>query len=231
MSEAKKRSFLGGCLSKLLVLVLLAVLGGVGAAIWFAVQAQDLSDLGGHGAAMKANPPRDMKVVLQNALDRNFVVTLSEAEINQWIAATLAMRQGGVLAKEVTLDHFRVRLEDGRAELILVRTVFGKPFTVSMYFQVDKEQRGREIITSFNPSGGSFLKDYEFPRKGGRLGKLVVPQGFLHLLMPSFSKIAALYEAETELAFTRMQRVRIEEERLVLDPRELLGEEGMPETF
>ncbi len=231
MSEEKKRGFIGGCFSKLLFLVLLGVLGGLVTAVWFAVLPQDLSDLGGHSPADKASPPRDMTVVLRNAIDRDYAITLSEAEINQWLASTLELRQVGVLAKNVTLDHFRVRLEDDRAELILVRTVFGKPFTVSMYFQVEKEQSGREIITTFNPSGGRFLKDYEFPRKGGRLGQLVVPQGFLHLLMPSFTKIAALYQEETELAFTRMQRVRIQEDRLVLDPREPLGEQGMPQTF
>lgn len=231
MSEEKKSGFIGGCFSKLLFLVLLAILGGLGAGVWFVTQAQDMSDLGGHGPAVKASPPRDMKAVLQNAIDRNYAVTLSEAEINQWIASTLEMRQGGLLAKDVKLEHFRVRLENDRAELILVRSFFGKPFTVSMYFKVDKEQSGREIITTYNPTGGPFLKDYDFPQKGGRLGRLVVPQGFLHLLMPSFSKIAAIYAEETELAFTRMQRVRIEEDRLVLDPRELLGEEGMPQTF
>jgi hypothetical protein len=231
MSEAKKTRFLGGCFSKLLFLVLLAVLGGMGAGLWFALQPQDMGDLGGHGPAMRATPPRDMKAVLQNAIDRNYAVTLSEAEINQWLASTLEMRQGGVLAKDIKLEHFRVRLEQDRAELILMRTVFGKPFSVSMYFKVNKELSGREIITTFNPSGGRFLKDYQFPQKGGRLGQLVVPQGFLHLLMPSYSKIAALYEEEIELAFTRMQRVRFEEDRLVLDPREPLGDEGMPETF
>jgi hypothetical protein len=231
MSEARKSRFLGGCFSKLLFLILLSALGGLVAAVWFVTQPQDMSDLGGHGPAVKASPPRDMKAVLQNAIDRNYAVTLSEAEINQWIASTLEMRQGGLLAKDIKLEHFRIRLEDGRAELILVRSVFGHPFTVSMYFQVDKEQAGREIITTFNPSGGRFLKDYELPLKGGRLGQLVVPQGFLHLLIPAFSKIAELYQEETELAFSRMQRVRIEEDRLVLDPREPLGDQGMPQTF
>ncbi|MES2476755.1 MAG: hypothetical protein V4640_13305 [Verrucomicrobiota bacterium] len=231
MSEPKKPRFLGGCFSRLLFLILLATLGGLITAVYFVTLPQDMSDLGGHGPAVKATPPRDMKAVLQSAIDRNYAVNLSEAELNQWIASTLYLRQGGVLQKDITLEHFRVRLEEGRAELILERRVFGRPFTVSMYFQVDKEQSGREIITTFNPAGGRFLKDYDFPQKGGRLGRLVVPQGFLHLLIPSFEKIAALYADETELAFSRMQRVRIEEDRLVLDPREPLGDQGMPQTF
>ena len=63
------------------------------------------------------------------------------------------------------------------------------------------------------------------------MGQLVVPQGFLHLVLPSFAKVAALFTAETELAFNRMQRVKFENDRLVLDPREPLGDQGMPQVF
>ncbi|MEO5912600.1 MAG: hypothetical protein ABIS50_00090 [Luteolibacter sp.] len=231
MAEPKKPKSGGGCFSKLLLLILLAAMGGLATAVFFVVQPQDLTDLGGYGPAVKATPVRDMKAVLQSAIDRNYAVTLSEAEINQWIASTLVMKQGGLLADPVKLEHFWVRLEEGHAELIMERSVFGMPFTISMYFKVDKEQSGKEIITSYNPSGGPFLKDYEFPQKGGRLGKLVVPQGFLHLVLPSYEKIAALFNAETELAFSKMQRVKFENDRIVLDPRETLGDQGMPQIF
>lgn len=221
----------GGCFSKLLFLILLMAMGGLGTAVFFVTQAQDLSDIGGHGPAVKATPVRNMKAVLQNAIDRNYAVTLSEAEINQWLAETLVMKQGGLLGKDIKLERFLVRLEEGRAELIMERSVFGRPFTISMYFKVDKEQSGKEIITTFNPTGGRFLSEYDFPQKGGRLGQLVVPQGFLHLVLPSYEKLADLFATETELAFSRMHRVDFKEDRLVLDPRETLGDQGMPQTF
>ncbi|MES2657336.1 MAG: hypothetical protein V4689_01900 [Verrucomicrobiota bacterium] len=231
MSEPKKPKSGGGCFSKLLFLILLAAMGGLGTAVYFVTQAQDLSDLGGYGPANKATQVRDMKAVLQSAIDRNYAVTLSEAEINQWLASTLVMKQGGLLAEQVKLERFWVRLEEGRAELIMERSVFGKPFTISMYFRVEKEQSGTKIMTTFNPAGGPFHKDYEFPQKGGRLGQLVVPQGFLHLVMPSYKKVAELFTAETELAFDRMQRVTFKNDAIVLDPREPLGEQGMPQIF
>ncbi len=231
MADSSKPASRGGCFSKLMFLFLLVALGGLGTGVYFVTQPQDLADIGGYGPATKATPVRNMRSVLQNAIDRNYAVTLSEAEINQWLAETLVMKQGGLLGKDIRLEDFLVRLEDGRAELIMVRSVFGKPFTLSMYFKVDKEQSGKEIITTFNPSGGPFLKDQEFPQKGGRLGQLVVPQGFLHLVLPSYLKVAELFSDETELAFERMQRVSFEEDRIVLDPRETLGDEGMPQTF
>jgi hypothetical protein len=231
MSDTKKPKSAGGCFSKLLLLILLAAMGGLGTAVHFVTQPQDLSDLGGYGPAVKATPPRDMEAVLQNATDRNYAVTLSEAEINLWLAKTLAMKQGGFLAEPVKLEHFWVRLEEGRAELIMERTILGKPFTLSMYFTVEKEHSGKNSYTNFIPSGGRFLKDYNFPQKGGRLGQLVVPQGFLHLIIPSYEKVAALFSNEIELAFNKMQRINFETDRIVLDPREPLGDLGMPQTF
>lgn len=215
----------------MLFLILCAAMVGLATAVFFVTRAQDLSDLGGRGPAVKATPVRNLRMVLQSAIDRNYAVTLSEAEINQWLAETLVMKQGGLLGESIKLEHFWVRLEKGRAELIMERSILGKPFTVSMYFTVEKEQSGKEILTTFNPSGGPFLKDYDFPVKGGRLGQLVVPQGFLHLVLPSYEKVAALFTVETQLAFERMHRISIENDRIVLDPREMLGDEGMPQTF
>lgn len=231
MADAKKPKSGGGCFSKLFLLVLLAAMGGLLTAVFFVTRPQDLSDIGGYGPAVKATPVRDMKTVLQNAIDRNYAVPLSEAEINQWLAETLQMKQGGLLAEQVKLERFWVRLEEGRAELIMQRSILGKPFTLSMYFKVEKELSGKELITTFNPSGGPFLPDYQFPQKGGRLGSLVVPQGFLHLVMPSFKKVADLFSAEIDLAFEKMRKVSFENHRIVLDPREPLGDMGMPQTF
>lgn len=107
----------------------------------------------------------------------------------------------------------------------------GKPFTTSMYFQVVKQQTARESITHYNPAGGAFIPGYPIPQKGGRLGELVVPQGFLYLLLPSYEKIAALFAPETELAFKKMQHVKFEKGRLILDPREKTEPSGASTTF
>ena len=67
--------------------------------------------------------------------------------------------------------------------------------------------------------GGPYIKDLPLNR-GGRFGQLVVPQGFLLLVLPSLQKLAKLYETEVELALGRMARIRIEKDKLILDPRE-----------
>ncbi|MES2920525.1 MAG: hypothetical protein V4819_03210 [Verrucomicrobiota bacterium] len=227
MAEPTKSKSGGGCFSKLLLLILLVAAAGLASAIFYAIQPQDLTDL----ASAKPLPERELKVILKNANERGYPLTLSEAEINQWLARTLVTKQGGFLAGKVTFDRVWVRLEDERAEVIMERRFLGKPFTVSMYLKVEKLEDAKGIVTDFQPNGGPYLKDFPHPPKGGRFGKLVVPMGFLYLVLPSYQKLGALFPEEVELGFTNMARVKIEKGKLVLDPREPLGQEGMPKTF
>ena len=76
--------------------------------------------------------------------------------------------------------------------------------------------------TSVVRDGGHFfpnLPRLERLTKGGRFGKLVVPQGFLILVLPSFEKLAPVYRLELEQAFEEMSRITISKGKLVLDPR------------
>ena len=210
----------GGCLGKLAGLVVFLVIVGLGLAIYFASQPQDLSDLGGESPAdlAKAGPTRDMAAVLRKSIEGDYSVTLSEKDINQWLAEELTLAQGGELAEWVSLKSVRVRLMDGVAELIVEREIEGMPFTTSMFIQVEQTETQKGITTQIHLHGGGFHKSVPFPKKGGRIGKLMVPQGFLLMVMPEFQKIAALFEEEIDLGFQRMARIKIEEDRLVLDP-------------
>ena len=218
MADSSK-SKSGGCLGRLFVLIILLCFGGFGAAMFFIAQPQDLSDIGGNGPVGKPAPVREFKGVLKNSIDRGYPVTLTEAEINQWLCRTLSTRQDGLLAGKVSLDRVWVRLEDGVAEVIMVRNVLGKPFTVSMFLQIEQLQGANGIDTEVHIHGGPYLESLPRPKRGGRLGKLVVPQGFLVLVLPSYKKLAAVFEDEIHLAFEDMVSMRIEDGRLVLDPR------------
>lgn len=222
----------GGCVAKLIVLFLLVCAAGLGAAAFFIAQPQDLDDVGGNSPASRNPTARDLKVVLRNALDRNFQVTLTESEINQWLGRVLSTRQGGALAGQVSLDRVWVRLLDGHAEVILERRVMGRPFTVSMFVTVEQIQSAKGVITEIQLHGGPYHPNLPKPPRGGRFGRLVVPQGFLLLVKPAFDKLAPLFEEELRLAFEEMARIRIEKNRLVLDPTEPeSGALGLPKTF
>lgn len=211
----------GSCFGKLVVLVAFGGMALLGTCVFFIAKPQDLSDIKGRGPTLEK--ARDLKVVLKNAIDRGYPLTLTEQEINLYLKQTLAARQGGLLEKAVELKSVCVRLADGRAEIIMERSVMGKPMTLSMFVRVKQtlDVRGR-TQTSVQREGGPFLP--EVPRlaqfvKGGRFGSLVVPQGYLKLVVPAYGKLAKLYQDEIHLAFEEMSRITIAEDKLVLDPR------------
>jgi hypothetical protein len=219
MDDEEKLKPKGSCLGKLAALVALAGMAGMAAAVFFIVQPQDLSDIQGNDT----NRPRDLRAVLQSAIDRSYEVTLTEEEINRYLRQTLEAKQGGVLAGKVAFEGVRVRLEEGRAEIIMERSVMGQPLTLSMFVRVEQtlDMKGTTQTTVLR-DGGAFLP--ELPRaerlvKGGRFGQLVVPQGFLLLVLPAFEKLAASYAKELELGFEEMTRITLSDGKLVLDPR------------
>ena len=220
-----------GCFSKLILLVLLLAAAGLATAIYSAIQPQDLSDLSSPPAAENPAAPRDLKLVLKNAVERGYPVTLKESELNQWLGHTLVAKQGGFLEGKVTFERVWVRLEEGRAEIIMERKFLGKPFTVSMYLQIERLEGPQGAFTEIEMHGGPYHADFPKPPRGGRFGKLVVPQGFLILVLPAYEKLAAQFTEETELGLREMSRIRIEKDSIVLDPREPLGQQGMPQTF
>ena len=232
MAEPSKPESGGGCLGRLVVLFLLLAAGGLGTALFFIAKPQDLSDIGGHGPGAPNAPIRDMRVVLKASLDRGHVVKLTETELNQWLNRTLVAKQGGLLADQVSLNRVWVRLLDGYAEVIMERTVMGKPFTVSMFLRIEQLQGLRGVETSVHLDGGPFHANLPKPPRGGRFGSLVVPQGFLILVMPSYEKMAALFKEEKALAFEEMARIHIEKGKLVLNPREPADAiPGIPQSY
>jgi hypothetical protein len=232
MAEPSKPKSGGGCIGKLVVLILLLSAGGLGLALFYIAKPQDLSDIGGYGPAPHDAPNRDLAVVLKASLDRGHIVNLSETELNRWLKRSLATKQGGLLAEQVSLDRVWVRLLDGYAEVIMERTLLGKPFTTSMFLRVEQLQGIKGVETLVHLDGGPFHASLPKPPRGGRFGSLVVPQGFLILVMPAYEKLAALLQEERRLGFEEMARIHIEKGKLVLNPREPAdGMPGIPQAF
>lgn len=209
-----------GCFHKLAVLFVVFALAGIGAAMFFASQPQDLSDIGGYGVvAEDPERGRDVGAELRASVERGHEVRLTEAEINHWLARTLRTRQGGLLEEHVALKGVWVRLEDGVAEVVMEREVAGWPVTLSMFVSIEQTESDSGLRTALNFHGGRYHEMLPRPPRGGRFGQLVVPQGFLKLVLPAYRSLAEVFAAELEDGFNRMARIRIEENRLVLDPR------------
>jgi len=218
-----------GCLSRIGTLILFVSAVALGYALYQMSQPQDLTDIGGYRSTTPV-PERDMKAVLKNSIDRGYPLTISEEELNDWLGRSLQLKQGGALAGNVDFKRVWIRLEKDVAEVIMEREVFGKPMTVSMFLQVEKSQTDRALNTMLHLHGGPFHPDVPSITRGGRFGKLEIPQGFLVLVMPSFQKLAKLFPEEINMGIEEMSRISIEDGRLILDPKAEM-DSALPPTF
>lgn len=221
-----------GCLGVIGYTAMLLIVLGLIAVLITAFLPQQLDDIDGYGE--KSGTSRDLKVVMQNSLDRDYPLTLTEEEINGYLAKTLKLQQGGALAQSAKLSGIWVRLEDGRAEVVLERKIFGRTQTVSMYLQVERmEQPDGTLVTEISRHGGAMFPNFApKPRLGGRIGRLSIPEGYLRLVLPAFEQVAAALSQESDLALQRMSRVRIENNKLILQPSpEQNPAEGVLPTF
>ncbi len=229
--DEKKPKRRSGCIARLGALVVMLAVAGLGVAVYFAAMPQDLSDLRVDDDGPAARP-RNIRTVLENSLDRGFAVTLTEDELNAWLARTVEAKQGGLLEGHVTLEGVRVRLEEGWAEVILERRIFGRPQTVSMFVRIEQLETsgGRSIRLLLD--GGPYHEAVPFPPRGGRFGRLTVPQGFLLLVQSSFSDLAELFrEDEIHLAFERMARIQFNDGSVTFHPLEPMDGAGLPGSF
>lgn len=186
-------------------------------ALYLILTPQDISDIDGHKEAGK--PTRDLQHVLRLAVEGNYEVTLTELEINQLLENQVKSKQGGILGASASIRKILVRLKPGLAEVIVVREVFGRELTSSMYLQFEHNESDSGISTEVHMHRADLSKTSSLPKIGGRMGELGVPQGFLLAVLPDLEKVAEVLAPELEWGYSKMVRFKIEDKRLILDPR------------
>ena len=195
------------------------LISGLAYALVLIFQPQNVSDIGTGQDPVNPTKARELTKVFSKAIEGSYPLRVSEEEINAYLEKTLSARQGGALGGVVTLEKVLVRLENERAEVVMLRKIGGMDFTISMWVSIEQTENARgEVETHIDPNGGPMAL-LPFIDRGGRFGKLVVPQGFLHLVKTSFASLAGLYPEEIRLGFEEMSRIKIEDGALVLDPR------------
>ncbi len=139
-------------------------------------QPQNLSDIGTGQELQQPVKARDLTKVFAEAIEGSYALRISEEEINAYLEKTLSMRQGGALDNMVTLEKVLARLENERAEIIMVRKCMGLTLTTSLWVAIEQteDEQGR-VQTHIDPNGGP-LAWAPFIQRGGRFGRLIVPQ-------------------------------------------------------
>lgn len=210
----------GSCFGKLVSFLTFAGVAAMGAAVWFMWQPQDLADVKGAGPTPSGKRAPDLMTAMKNSLKGGYAMTINEEDLNLYLKQVLVTRQDGFLSKYVTLDGVCVRLEEERAEVILQRRVFGRPMTTSMYIQfIHNIALDGKIEREIAPHGGLYHKDLPYPLyKGGRFGKVEVPQGFLYLIKPTIDQLGVALKPEFSEGLEGMGRITLQKGKLLLNP-------------
>ena len=209
MAERSKRFQSAVLLLALILLIFLFT------AISLSFLPQDLSDLEGRNEdASAARPPRNLERVLENAADQGIQVTLTEEEINQWLASRVKGTQEGTLKDTVAYRGAWVRLNEGSAELIFEREAFNRIHTIAMNVEIEQLLRENEQMST------------NIHWQGGRLGQMPVMQGYLILVMSSYEELAKALAPEVKSLKSLLEGkavVKFEEGKVTFEPRSIGG--------
>ncbi|MDP0492083.1 MAG: hypothetical protein Q7Q71_13625 [Verrucomicrobiota bacterium JB023] len=217
MSERSKRLQSAVLLFALVLLIFLVT------TILLSFLPQDLSDLQGRkeDGSVEAGG-RNLERVLSNAEEQGITVTLSEEEINQWLGTKLAGQQEGLLKGQVSYKGTWIRLEEGYLDVIIEREAFNRPHTVAMKVEIEQLEESSGRMNS------------QIHWRGGRLGQMPVPQGYLLLVMNSFKALAEAMEPEVSALQSLLEGrgvVTIEEEKLKIEPRDRSEDQRLMQGF
>lgn len=223
----------GGCIKRLVMLVLLVVFAYFGMHIYFLWQPVGKPGAFGHAvidakiAGVKVFPAIEvypmnhiagreeilngrsipaplLKERLNNAVRRNYPVTFREEEVNAWLNKRLEVKQGGVLAPFVKARGVWVDFKQDEIEIIIERE-FGK---------------GRVHVTSLFMKFNRSKQGYSIERHSSHIGQVRAPGGFARLIMPAFEKLAE--ELTDELKFYqggKIKDIKVGNGKITLDPR------------
>jgi len=144
---------------------------------------------------------------------RNAPLTITEAEVNRYLAATISGTQKGVTSRLANFDRVMLHFQAagppqpnqpppaGRCTAWFRWTSFGLPYTASIEFTIHRE-KSKYVV---EPTGGS-------------LGRLPVFRGALAALIPACRSLCGVFEDEIKTLF-QMNQITFANNKVVLEPR------------
>ena len=206
------------------ILFTLSLVGALGYGIYLGFQSQDLSDIKGRLEDDRTRKPSSVPSLIKEAAkDRTESVTITERQLNSWLANKLKARQEGLLANHVKIKGVWVRFDEeegGRAEIIIEREIQGHPQTVSKFIRIERKKKEDGSFTTYIYEDGGRI--WNLLAAGGRFGPARVPQGFLFFTHDAFESLRNLFADE----FTAMEeeitkrgggRIIFEEDQMRID--------------
>lgn len=223
----------GGCIKKLVLLLLALVMVYLGVHIYFfwqpagkpddvsqavmdanvagvkvfpAIRAYPMDHIAGRGEILKGKsiPAPLLKERLNLAVRRNYPITFREEEINAWLSKRLEVKQGGLLAPFAKVRGVWVDFKQDEIEIIIERELPQRRVHVTSLFM------------KFNRSKQGF----SIQPHASQIGQVRAPRGFVRLVLPAFEALAEELADELKPYHDgEIHDIRVEEGKITLDPR------------
>ena len=205
-------------------LVVLGVLAAMGGFVYYGWQGADLAGISGRDGISRGQSAIgyvDIERKVRNALNADVEVTLTEAELNQYIAKNVRLKQGGFMKDFATVKGVYVDLKPDLMEIFIEREIaqYGEggkiktdvfqPFTHTVSMKL-------KIYTVVDEDGVTTRK-VEFP--GGTIGKAPTPGLMVTVVKDSFDQLAEHFKTERELGYEKMTTITVGDGFITLDPR------------
>lgn len=215
-----------GLIKFLVVLLCMAMFGGMALHTYFSWIPRDLHGVAGRQAILEKGSPAQAPALMERvrrAVEKKEVIKITEKEINDYIAAKMKMEQRGLFTQWTKVKGVYVDLKYQVIEVIIEREIAhydaeGKlredsfppyPHTVSMLMRV---------VTTKKAKG---VKSRKLSFEMGRFGRSPAPGMYVKLVKGSFDKIGNFFEQELDLLWSKDSSfgIRVADGYLELDPR------------
>lgn len=208
----------------LALVIVLIVLVGLGGITYFGWNKADMSGISGREGIVKGQESIgyvDIKQKLTNAVKSNSEVTITEAEMNQYIAKNLKMNQGGLFKDYSSVKGVYVDLTEDQIEIFIEREIaqYGDEGVIDDAVLPPFNHTVSMKVKAFNGENdkGEPVKTVEFP--SATIGKVPAPNQLAKIVLPSFKQINDHFEEELALGYEKMNGIKITEGIITLDPR------------
>lgn len=179
-------------------LLLLSALSALAGAAWVAHRPAALPLTVAKEGAKQRDLVDDLK---QAAIKGSGIVEISEAEVNRHLSKVLIAKMQHPTGRWARFEDLHVQLLPQTARVTLAWQIGNHRSTVTVDFSIQRLE-----------------KVFRIKVIGGAYGHLRVPRGLLRPLAPALHGLTSALQDEIQALF-QMNQVRVEEGRLVLDPR------------
>ncbi len=219
-------------LKTIIAIVVLVALTSMAAHTVMSWLPRNLQEVDGAGPIEEGALIPDLAERLKDAIEKSYVVTITEEELNRYVASNLELTQSSIVDDYVKITGVYIDLKPDLIDVSIEREfdipnnqqddgskkLGFMPFSQTVSMQLE--------LRTVDAADGGKKRTLGFP--GGNFGKAPAPGLLVQLVKPSFDVIAEVFAEDIKLGYAEMTTVVIGDGIITLDPRPIIIEQPRP---